>query len=49
MAIVPEGKTIYIGKRKYKAGEQLPVSYKLPEKKPAKDFNLSGSKGKSDK
>lgn len=32
---VPEGKTIYIGKRKYRAGEELPAFYKVPEKKTA--------------
>lgn len=31
--IVPEGKTVYIGKRVYKAGEELPKGYKLSEKK----------------
>ena len=29
MATVPEGKTIYIGKKKYKASEELPKDYKL--------------------
>ena len=30
---VPKGKTIYIGRKKYKAGAELPASYKLKEKK----------------
>lgn len=31
--IVPKGKTIWIGNKRYKAGDELPASYSLPEKK----------------
>jgi hypothetical protein len=41
---VPEGKKIYIGNKKYKAGKELPASYTLPEKK-----NSSNNKSKKDK
>ncbi len=33
MAVVPKGKTIYIGSKRFKAGAELPASYKLKEKK----------------
>lgn len=36
MATVPEGKTIWIGNKQYKAGDQLPALYKEPVKKSAK-------------
>ena len=30
---VPEGKKVYIGNREYKAGDELPKGYVIPEKK----------------
>lgn len=41
---VPEGKEIWIGNKLYKAGEELPVSYKMPEKKQVKQPELKKEK-----
>lgn len=30
MAVVPEGKTVYINQKKYKAGDELPAGYVHP-------------------
>lgn len=49
MATVPEGKTVYIGKREYRTGDELPSWYKLPgEPKPKKSSGRPKKQEESD-